>query len=111
MCVASLPTCGVLWPWCMQVDESRAKLRAETAAAQESTQEASAQLAEQEAALSAAKDQQEGYQRQLKALAKERKEALQAKAKVEADVGEASAALESGAHWCCVPACSVQILE
>lgn len=79
-----------------QVDESRAKLRAETAAAQQTTQDAAAQLSEQEAALAAAKEQQDGYGRQLKALAKERKQALEAKAKVEADVNEAEAALESG---------------
>jgi len=84
--------CG-LW---FQVDETRAKLRAETAAAQETTQEAASQLAEQEAALAAAKEQQEGCQRQLKSLARERKDALQAKAAVEADVNEAAAALEAG---------------
>lgn len=39
---------------------------------------------------------QEAYGRQLKSLAKERKESLTAKAKVEADVNEATAALESG---------------
>lgn len=80
----------------LQVDESRAKLRAETAAAQETTQEAAAQLLEQEAALGSAKEQQEAYGRQLKAMAKERKQALEARAKVEADVSEAEAALESG---------------
>lgn len=82
----------------MQVDESRAKLRAETASARETTQEAAAQLADQESALASAKDQQEAYSRQLKVLAKERKQALEAKAKVEADVNEAEAALESGGH-------------
>lgn len=91
--------------FCVQVDESRAKLRAETAAAQETTQEAASQLAEQEAALAAAKEQQEGFQRQLKSLAKERKDALQAKATVEADVNEAAAALEAGRQGRCMYGC------
>lgn len=98
----------------LQVDESRAKLRADTAAAQETTQEAAAQLLEQEAALGSAKEQQDAYERQLKAMAKERKQALEARAKVEADVSEAEAALECGESrlrlcWLHVGLAAVQI--
>jgi septal ring factor EnvC (AmiA/AmiB activator) len=88
-----LMCCDVCTP---QVDADRAKLHADTAAAHETTQEAAVALSEQEAALAAAKEQQEAYGRQLKSLAKERKQALEAKAKAEADVNEADAALTSG---------------
>jgi septal ring factor EnvC (AmiA/AmiB activator) len=79
------------------VGEERAKLRAETAAAQEDTASAAAQLAEQEAAVAAAKEEQEGHGRALRELVGERQAALAVRAKAEADVNDATAALEQGA--------------
>lgn len=78
------------------MDEERSKLRAETAAARETTHNAAAQLAEQEAAIAVAREQLTGYAKQKASLLKERQEALQGKASAEADVEEAQAALEAG---------------
>jgi chromosome segregation ATPase len=79
-----------------QVDDERAKLRAETAAAREATSYASQQLADKEAAITAAKEALAAAGRQAKSLTQERKAALAAKAAAEADVNEAQGAADAG---------------